>query len=181
MSRVPLTYGESDPETGQHVSAVLDEVRAQLGFVPSVFRAYANNPTLLTELWDRYQHTMLTGNLPRRLKEEIALMVAADEHSDYGITLHSSALKQLGVESHEILRFRTDPDHTHLAPREHALLEIARHGNMSPHDHGERYIDHARDSGAGDADIIEALAVASLAAEISHVSAMLDLPADIRP
>lgn len=181
MSRVPLTYGESDPETGQRVSAVLDEVRAQLGFVPSVFRAYANNPTLLTELWDRYQHTMLTGNLPRRLKEEIALMVAADEHSDYGITLHSSALKQLGVESHEILRFRTDPDHTHLAPREHALLEIARHGNMSPHDHGERYIDHARDSGAGDADILEALAVASLAAEISHVSVMLDLPADIRP
>ncbi|WGL16551.1 carboxymuconolactone decarboxylase family protein [Microbulbifer bruguierae] len=177
MSRISLM----DHEMEHGVSGVLDEVRAQLGFVPMLFRAYANNPTLLVELWERYQHTMLTGRLSRRLKEEIALMVAEDEHSDYGITLHSSALRQLGVDPHEILRVRTNPDHAHLEPREHALLEIARHGNLTPHDHGERYIDHARDAGAADADILEALAVASLASEISHVSTMLDIPADIRP
>ncbi|WP_105103788.1 carboxymuconolactone decarboxylase family protein [Microbulbifer pacificus] len=176
MSRISLTNGDME----RRATDILGEVREQLGFVPTVFRAYANHPTLLAELWDRYQHTMLTGGLSRRLKEEIALMVAADEHSDYGITLHSNALRQLGMDPHEILRVRTDPDHAHLEAREHALLEIARHGNLSPHDHGERYIEHARDAGAADADILEALAVASLAAEISHVSAMLDLPVDMR-
>ncbi|WOX05207.1 carboxymuconolactone decarboxylase family protein [Microbulbifer pacificus] len=176
MSRISLM----DREVEQQVSGIFEEVRTQLGFVPMLFRAYANNPTLLSELWDRYQHTMLTGGLSRRLKEEIALMVAEDEHSDYGITLHSSALRQLGMDPHEILRVRTDPDHAHLEPRDHALLEIARHGNLAPYDHGERYINHARDAGAADADILEALAVASLAAEISHVSSMLDIPADIR-
>ena len=174
MSRIPLVETPSD----EAVASVLGDIRTQLGFVPAVFRAYANNPVILAQLWNRYQHVMLTGNLSPQLKEGIALMVAADEHSDYGIRLHSGALQKLGVDPHEVLRIRTDPDHAHYNPKDHALLEVARHGNTAPYDHGDKFLNAARDAGAGDAEIVEALAVAGLAAEISHVSAILDLPSD---
>ncbi|WP_160154018.1 hypothetical protein [Microbulbifer sp. ALW1] len=174
MSRIPLVEVPSD----EAVVTTLSEVRTQLGFVPAVFRAFANNPTLLTQLWNRYQHVMLTGYLRPQLKEGIALMVAADEHSDYGIRLHSNALEKLGVDPHEVLKIRTDPDHAHYNPKDHALLEVARHGNSTPYDHGDKVLDAARSAGAEDAEIIEALAVAGLASEISHISAILNLPGD---
>lgn len=183
MSRVSLVDAQVEAlETPaeEWVSEILEEVQAQLGFLPTVFRAYANSPALLAELWERYQRVMLTGGLSRTLKEGIALMVAADEHSDYGISLHSSELQKAGVDPKEVLRIRTNPDHAHFDRKDHALLEVARCGNSAPFDHGDRVVAHAQDSGASDADIVEALAVAGLAAEISHVSTILDIPSDTR-
>lgn len=174
MSHVPLV----DSHTDERVAEVLDDIRITLGMVPGIFRAYANNPTVLAVLWQRYQHVMLTGNLSPKLKEGIALMVAADEQSDYGIALHSAALQKLGVDPKEALRIRTDPDHAHYEPKDHALLEVARHANTNPFDHAGQATEDARASGASDAEIIEALAVAGLASEISHTAAFLSIPSD---
>ena len=178
MSYMPLVSTAADTPHESQVAAVLDDVHTQLGAVPNLFRAYANNPTILAQLWDRYQHVMLTGHLSPRLKEGIALMIAADEHSDYGISQHSALLQKLGVDPEEVLRIRTDPDHAHYDRKEHALLEVARQGNSSPHDHGDRVVDAAREAGASDAEILEALAVAGLAAELSHAAAFLAVPSD---
>ncbi|MBN8432009.1 hypothetical protein JF535_14245 [Microbulbifer salipaludis] len=174
MSLLPLTDSHSDPR----VTEVLDDIRTTLGMVPAIFRVNGGNPTILSVLWKRYQHVMLTGSLSPKLKEGIALMVAADEHSDYGIALHSTALQKLGVDPHEVLRIRTDPDHAHYEPKDHALLEVARHANKSPHDHAERFVEAARERGASDEEILEALAVAGLAAELSHTAAFLAVPSD---
>ena len=174
MSHVPLVDSHSDPR----VAEVLDDIRITLGMVPAIFRAYGNNPTVLAVLWQRYQHVMLTGNLSPKLKEGIALMVAADEHSDYGIALHSAALEKLGVDPREVLRIRTDPDHAHYGPKDHALLEVARHQNNTPYDHSGEVTDTARMAGASDAEIIEALATAGLASELSRTAAFLSLPSD---
>lgn len=174
MSHIHLVDSQSDPR----VAEVLDDIRITLGMVPAIFRACANNPTILASLWNRYQHVMLTGNLSPKLKEGIALMVAADEHSDYGIALHSKALEQLGVDPHEVMRIRTDPDHAHYELKDHALLEVARHQNNNPYDHSGEVTDAARMAGASDEEIIEALAVAGLACEVSRTAAFLSLASD---
>lgn len=178
MSNMPLVNSTTGIPNETQVTAVLDDVRTQLGSVPNLFRAYANNPTILAQLWERYQHVMLTGHLSPKLKEGIALMIASDEHSDYGISQHSALLQKLGVAPEEVLRIRTDPDHAHYDQKEHALLEVARHGNNSPHDHGDRVLEAAREAGASDAEILEALAVGGLAAELSHAAAFLDISPD---
>ncbi|MBB5210783.1 carboxymuconolactone decarboxylase family protein [Microbulbifer hydrolyticus] len=174
MSHMPLV----DTCAEERVSTVLEDIRIQLGMVPAIFRACANNPTLLKLLWDRYQYVMLTGSLSPKLKEGIALMVAADEHSDYGIALHSKALQKLGVDPKEVLRIRTDPDHAHYRPKEHALLEVARHANSSPYDHAGKFTDDARAAGASDSEILEAIAAAGLASEVSKTAAFLSVPSD---
>lgn len=174
MSHMPLV----ETPVEERVHAVLDDIRITLGMVPGIFRACANNPTILALFWERYQHVMLTGALSPKLKEGIALMVAADEHSDYGIALHSVALEKLGVDPREVLKIRTDPDHAHYDYKDHALLEVARHANNRPFDHAGEVIDTARKSGASDAEIIEALAVAGLASEVSRTAAFLSVPSD---
>lgn len=174
MSDMPLVDSHSDPQAAE----VLDDIRVTLGMVPGIFRACGNNPTILASLWNRYQHVMLTGYLSPKLKEGIALMVAADEHSDYGITMHSAALEKLGVDPREVLRIRTNPDHAHYEPKDHALLEVARHQNNNPYDHSGEVTEAARMAGASDAEIIEALAVAGLACEVSRTAAFLNLPPD---
>ncbi|WP_299593729.1 carboxymuconolactone decarboxylase family protein [uncultured Microbulbifer sp.] len=174
MSHIPLV----DSHMEARVEEVLDDIRDTLGVVPAIFRAYGNNSTILVAQWERYKHVMLTGSLSPKLKEGIALMVAADERSDYGIALHSAALQQLGVDPNEVLRIRTDPDHAHYDPKDHALLEVARHANSNPFDHSGQVTDDARATGASDEEIIEALAAAGLASEISHTAAFLSLPSD---
>jgi len=174
MSHIPLI----DAHAEERVAEVLSDIRITLGMVPAIFRAYANNPTVLATLWERYRHVMLTGNLSPKLKEGIALMVAADEQSDYGIALHSAALQKLGVDPKEVLRIRTDPDHAHYEPKDHALLEVARHANNNPYDHAGQVTDDARARGASDAEIIEALAAVGLASELSKTAAFLSIPSD---
>ncbi|AQQ67170.1 hypothetical protein Mag101_05610 [Microbulbifer agarilyticus] len=178
MNSMPLVHAATDAPQDAGVKAVLDDVRIQLGGVPNLFRAYANNPTLLSQLWDRYQHVMLTGHLSPKLKEAMALMIAADEHCDYGIAQHVAWLEKLGVAPREILRIRTNPDHAHFDRKEHALLELARHMNSAPHDHGDLAVKAARKAGASDAEILEAVAVAGLSAELSHAASFLGVPVD---
>ncbi|WP_377564373.1 carboxymuconolactone decarboxylase family protein [Microbulbifer celer] len=175
MSRITLIENPAD----ERVKAIFEDVRTQMGGIPYLFRAYANSPPLLEHFWEQYRNLMFIGRLSRPLKEAIALMVSADNHCDYGISLHSHALESLGVPAKEILRIRTDPDHAHFPPKEHVLLEVARHANIAPHDHGERLITEARKTEATDAEILEALAVSGMIAGTNRTADMLGLQAMI--
>lgn len=173
MSRMALIEQPAD----ERVRVTFEDIRTQLGEIPDIFRVYANNPPLLELIWHQYSNLMLIGNLSPQLKEGIALMVSADNHCDSGISLHSAHLIRLGVDPKEVLRIRTNPDHAHYEPKEHALLEVARHTIIAPHDHGEKQIKVARDSGASDTEIIEAMAVAGLITGLNKSADMLGLAA----
>lgn len=172
MSRIPLVDSPAD----ERVAATFGEIERQLGSVPNLFRGYARHPALLALNWERYKALMLQGYLPRQLKEGIALVVSADNHCDYGIYHHSAALEELGVDPKEVLRIRTHPDHAHFLPQEHALLDLARHANFAPHDHGERLVNAARAEGASDEEIAEALGVMELVAGFNRFVDMLGIP-----
>ncbi|WP_295799777.1 carboxymuconolactone decarboxylase family protein [uncultured Microbulbifer sp.] len=171
MSRISMVVQPAD----ERVHAIFEDIRTQLGEIPDIFRVYANDPPLLELMWQQYSNLMLLGNLSPHLKEGIALMVSADNHCDSGIALHSSHLTRLGVDPKEVLRIRTDPDHAHFEPKDHALLEVARHTIISPHDHGEKQIKLARVDGANDAEILEAMAVAGLITGLNKVADMLGM------
>lgn len=171
MSWIPLN--EQAPD--ERVQAVFEDIRTQLGEIPDIFRAYANDTPLLELMWAQYSKLMLIGHLSPQLKEGIALMVSADNRCDSGIVLHSAHLEKYGVDPKEVLRIRTNPDHAHYNPKDHALLEVARHAILAPHDHGERLIKLARERGATDAEILEALAVAGMVSGLNKASDLMGL------
>lgn len=171
MSRIPLV----ESPTEERVLAVYTEIEAELGAVPSLFRAHAHQPALLEANWLKFKALMIHGCLSVQLKEAMGLVISADNHCDYGIYHHSVTLENLGVDPKEVMRVRIDPEHVHFSAKEHALFDLARHANIAPADHGERLIAEARKLGARDDEIIEALGVMELVSGFNHFADVLGL------
>lgn len=174
MSRIPLVQRPAD----EAVEKVYAEIEDELGSIPNMFRAYAHHPELLRLKWEKFKVLMMHGCLSVRLKESIALVVSADNRNEYGIARYSELLQEREVDPKEILKIRLDPDHAHLSPKEHALLELAHHANQTPYDHGEKYIDAARREGASDMEIVEALGVMEFMTGANRFLEVLDVTLD---
>lgn len=174
MSRIPLVEMPEDDE----VEAVFAEIESELGSVPNMFRVYAHHPELLRVKWEKFKVLMIHGCLSVRLTESIALVISTDNHNDYGIARYTELLRQRNVKPEEILKIRLDPDHAHLSTKEHALLELAHHANISPFDQGEKFIDAARREGASDMEIMEALGIMEYVSGMNRITEILDVPRD---
>ncbi|WP_237065933.1 carboxymuconolactone decarboxylase family protein [Microbulbifer guangxiensis] len=174
MSRISLVESPTDDMS----EAVFAEIEQELGDVPNFFRAYANHPGLLRANWEKYKALMVHGCLSPRLKQAIALMVAADNHCDYSIARHSTLLQEMGVDPKEVLLIRTNPDHAHFGPKEHAILELARHANLDPYNHAERLVAAAREQGVKDDEMLEAIGVMEMITGFNKFIEVMAVPQD---
>jgi uncharacterized peroxidase-related enzyme len=174
MSRISLVESPADELS----EAVFADIKQELGEVPNFFRAYANHPGLLSANWEKYKAVMVHGCLPSRLKQAIALVVAADNHCDYSIARHSQLLQELGVDPKEVLRIRTHSEHAHFDAREHAILELARHANLDPYNHAERLVAAAREQGVKDDEMLEAIGVMEMITGFNKFIEVMAVPPD---
>ncbi|WP_250463851.1 carboxymuconolactone decarboxylase family protein [Microbulbifer litoralis] len=157
------------------VSVVFDEIRDELGAIPTLFRAHAHHPALLEANWYKFKALMIHGCLSAQLKEGIGLVISADNHCDYGIYHHSVSMENLGVARDDVMRIRNHPDDVHFSDKEQALFNLARHANLDPDNHGEKLIIAARELGARDDEIIEALGVMEMVVGFNHFASVLAL------
>lgn len=171
MTRIPLV---EHPEV-EEVQATFSRIESQIGVVPSLFRAYAHHPALLEANWAKVEALMVHGCLSVQLKESMGLAICADSNCDYGIYHYSMTLQSLGMTREEVMLVRTDPDHVHFSDMERALFDLARRGASAPYDHGEELIDKAREMGAGEMEIVEALGMMEMALGFVHVTEVLGM------
>lgn len=157
MSRLTMHSQEQLPEESQRLLA---EIEQALGRVPNLFRTYAAHPPLLRANWGKMKAAMMEGDLPRRLKEAIALLVSQDNGCRYCVAAHSAALQGLGVDDATLAAIRegrlTDAA---FDAREQTLIELMRMANATPHDVEDKHFEAAREAGASEAEILEAFAV----------------------
>ena len=159
MSRItPLA--ESD--MCQQSKLLIHEIRHTLGRVPHMFLAYAHYPPLLRANWNKVQAVMMEGRLPRKVKEIIACLVSQDNDCSYCLTAHTAALRKCGVEQSEFARITEDVYSVVFSAKERALIRLARHANLAPHEISDAEFALVRDTGVSDAEIIEALGVMEL-------------------
>jgi uncharacterized peroxidase-related enzyme len=149
-----------NPEMAQgDVDAIFQEIRQAFGGVPNLFLTYAHHPPLLEANWHKVKRVMMEGSLERKTKESIALLVSKDNGCDYCVAAHTGALKAIGVSDAEIARIETDLDQAEFTAKERALIRFARKSNQAAHEITDEIFSSVRGSGAGDAEIIEALGV----------------------
>lgn len=99
MARVAPLIGEpQDP----NVAAVFREIQDAFGKVPNLFRTYANHPPLLRANWEKVKAVMMTGNLRRKVKESIAVLVSKDNSCKYCVAAHTAALLSLGMTTDQV-------------------------------------------------------------------------------
>ncbi|MBN8292767.1 carboxymuconolactone decarboxylase family protein [Rhodobacter sp. NTK016B] len=96
MATLPLL---DDDTAGAEARAVFDDIRAkrQTDYVNNFWRALANDPAQLQQVWDRLQRVMAPGALDPLVKELIYVAVSVANGCDYCIHSHSAAAKAKGM------------------------------------------------------------------------------------
>ena len=158
------------------VRAIFDEIRQKEGYIPNLFRAYAHNPDLLEQTWNRVKSLMYGGHLSPRLKNAIATMVSHDNGCDYCVVHHKRMLKTLGVDRRDLSTFIATSEPAFLNRMEALLLQLAREANRNPHGMSPDLITSAREAGASNSDIMEAIGVMELYSSFNRMLDSLKVP-----
>ena len=156
MKRIDtVTLGTASPE----VEEIFQDIKKAFGMIPNLFKTYAHHPPLLEANWHKVKRVMMEGELSRKTKEAIALLVSKDNGCKYCVAAHSGALKAIGVSDEEISLIETNLDQADFTEKERALIRFARKANLAANDVSDEEFLAVRDQGASDAEIIEALGV----------------------
>ncbi|HMO57564.1 MAG TPA: carboxymuconolactone decarboxylase family protein [Roseiflexaceae bacterium] len=124
MSVFPLVA--ENEATDPLVVAVYDEIRRELGFgiVPNIFKSMAIRPTILRAHWDKFRATILTGHLPRTLKEMVGVLISQHNNSQYAMRVHLHGLSALGMSEEVLQALVRDFENCPLPAREKAILRF---------------------------------------------------------
>ncbi len=156
MKRIDtVAPGTASPE----VEEIFQDIKKVFGMIPNLFKTYAHHPPLLQANWHKVKRVMMEGALSRKTKEAIALLVSKDNGCKYCVTAHSGALKAIGVNEEEIGHIETDLDQADFTDKERALIRFARKANRDANGLSDEEFLAVRETGAGEAEIIEALGV----------------------
>lgn len=156
MKRIDtVASGTTSPE----VEEIFQEIKKAFGMIPNLFKTYAHHPPLLEANWHKVKRVMMEGALSRKTKEAIALLVSKDNDCKYCVAAHSGALKAIGVSAEEVGRIETDLEQADFIDKERALIRFSRKANQAANDVTDEEFLAVRDTGASDAEIIEALGV----------------------
>lgn len=171
----PVFHPLQEP-SDEKVRAIFGEIREKEGYVPNLFRAYAHNPDLLEQAWNRVNSLMYNGQLSPRLKNAIATIVSHDNGCDYCVAHHKRMLKTLGVDPRDLSTFMATSEPNFLDPMDAQLLQLAREANRNPHGLSPDLIANAREAGASDSVIMEAIGVMELYSSFNRMLDSLKVP-----
>jgi uncharacterized peroxidase-related enzyme len=176
MSWLPSTPEEnSSPETKE----IYDFLSKNWGFVPNYFRALGHKPQLLQDQVNLFTHVMFQdGELPKIVKEQVALVVSGLNLSSYCLAAHLEILGRLGIDKKQSRKLALDYATADVEPKVMELFRFVAKLSQHPGDMEKPDFDRLREAGWSDAAILETVLVASLYACANRFSAGIGLIAD---
>lgn len=156
MARIPLI----DPAdaTGELATTFQEISDYTGGKIGNVWRALANEPKMLKAVWDRRQAVMEGENLSKTVKETVALAVSQNNDCEYCVVNHSAALGRLGESDERIDEIK---DGKGRDSDEQALIDLCVRAVTDPNRLNDDDFDKVRSHGWNDAQIFEAVGVAT--------------------
>ena len=153
-----------DAEATGETAELYDQLRgAFFGFVPDVFKLVSVRPDMLRVLVDGYSSMFAGGDLPREVKEVVALTVARTASCQCCASAHDTLLRLLGTDSEFADAVASGAlDHPSISPEIRALAELA--GDITQHAYRvtDQQIRDARALGWSEGQVLEAIWVACL-------------------
>ncbi|HEY4057440.1 MAG TPA: carboxymuconolactone decarboxylase family protein [Kofleriaceae bacterium] len=163
------------------VNRVFGEIERELGFgmVPNVFRSMANHPGLLDATWSMFRAVVLTGRLPRVVKEMIGIVVSYIHDSHYARDVHLHSLTVQGIDRDVLgVLARGDTPSRGLAPAHAAVLAFARQAAAKPQGISKTAFQQMVDAGLESEDIVEVIAAIELFSAINSYTDIAAVPLD---
>ncbi|MEV6388246.1 carboxymuconolactone decarboxylase family protein [Nocardia xishanensis] len=174
MSRLPILT----PDSADAVQAeLLGEVQRQLGRVPNLYATLANSPATLRGYLS-LRDALTGGKLRARTREQLALLVAAENGCDYCVAAHTMRAGRMGLSEDEIAATRAG---SATDPHADAVLRFARAVMRSRGRVDDTLLAEIRTHGVTDAELAETvghIALNVLSNYFNHVAKPeLDFPA----
>ncbi len=148
MSRLPIIQNEA---ANPKAKVLLEAVQAKLKITPNFTRVMANSPAVL-EGYLGLSGALMSGSLPLKLREAIALEVAEQNGCEYCLSAHTAIGKLVGLTDNEILDAREarSASAKHAAALEFAKQVVDKRGRINDAD-----FDAVRKAGFADGEIAE--------------------------
>ena len=148
-----------DPNQAQGKAKVLlDGIQKKLGATPNLMRALAAAPAAL-EGYLNFSQALASGSLSARLREQIALTVAAANACQYCASAHTFIGKSLGLDDTELA---ANLEASSRDPKVKVALEFARSIVFKRGWVDDTEIQRVRDAGYADGAITEIIANVAL-------------------
>lgn len=84
---------------------LLDAVKAKLGLVPNMTKVMVNSPSVL-EAYIGFSGALAGGLLDAKVREQLALLTAQQNHCDYCLSAHTAIGKMVGLSQEQIVASR---------------------------------------------------------------------------
>lgn len=143
----PLPRERASPDSVM----ILDAARRKIGMTPNFYRVMAHAPALLKG-YAAFAEAMDGGILPKRLREQIALAVAARNGCDYCLSAHRVGGRFARLGAAEIAAAERGEASD---PKEAAGLALALELLAKVGDADDLVVDRARATGFSDAELVE--------------------------
>jgi len=154
MARITLQNENSEtPE----IKDVFDEIKEMTGgTVPAAYRAFGLKAHVLQANWNRTKRVLSEGNLPKSLKESIALAVSFENGCHFCVNIHSKNLLKQEFTEEEVEQIKSahsKDEHTDF------ILKFCVTATKSPHEINDAHFEKLHIFGYTDEDIVEILTV----------------------
>jgi uncharacterized peroxidase-related enzyme len=174
MSRLKLI--SPDSATGK-AKDLLTAVNAKLGMVPNMTRAMANSPAVL-EGYLQLSGSLAHGDLPSKVREQLALAISEVNGCDYCLAAHSAIGKMVGLTADQIRDSRLGAA---IDPNTDALIRFARkvvetRGRVTSND-----LEEVREAGFEDGAIAEVVAHVALNVFTNYFNTVVETELDFPP
>lgn len=175
MSRLKLVPVEG---ASGKTAEVFQDIQHSFAMVPNLFKAYAQRPEILESNWNKVKAVMFAGQLPRQLKEMVAVAVSKANGCQYCVNAHGSALVMMGVPPAQVRSLIDNFESADLSEDTKTVLRLAVKSTREPATVAGPEIERLRELGYGDAQIVELLSVVDLFTSFNKFLDTLQVPID---
>ncbi len=170
-------FGEpSENELPDDIREIYEANRAKIGFVPNVFRAYAQRPEHFRAFM-MYHDVLMKGpsGLSRAEREAIVVAVSSENRCQYCMTAHGAALRILGKDPILAEQIANNWRTAELSARMRRMLEFATSVNEPGFAATDSEIEDLRASGFSDNDIWDIAAIAAFFGFSNRMAGLMDM------
>jgi uncharacterized peroxidase-related enzyme len=171
MSRLQTI--EPSTATGK-AKELLDGVNAKLGFVPNMTKLMANSPAAL-QGYLSFSGALAGGVLHAKVREQIALLVAQQNHCDYCLSAHTAIGKMVGLNPEQTIASRKGDGGS---AKVTSTLKFARRVLESKGQIAEADLADARAAGLSDAELTEVIFNVALNVLTNYFNVATDVDID---
>ncbi|MBI3404194.1 MAG: peroxidase-related enzyme [Acidobacteria bacterium] len=172
---MPFVDSVPPEKAGPKLKAIYDELQNEAGFVPQFYQGLGLKPEVVRPLIGIDHPIMADAALPRKIKEQIAVVISGLNTSSYCVAMHLEKLKSFGIEKTLGRKLATNYPAAAVDDNVKALFRLAEKLTQHPENYSKQDVDEVLKAGWSQEAVLETVLAVSLFNMYNRISIGLGL------